>query len=284
MIGKYYPCNVDPNDSTEESARAVLQTLHTIYRSETHPARITTLNLRAKKYPHARLWFPPHLQSTVRKNEEQWTEIITHIESMEFMAKLLEQVSELQGLEIENLTPQQAHGLIQRILNDILATPQVKLATLNLLAERNKMIATNYPAPRTGKPRDLRHWEMITKEAPKDEPNAAQYQPLPPTYSTNTSPPPTAKAVSLYQDYVSFLAAPTGLPGEKPVPIEVFNEAYVYISTTTPQVRLSDADLSPLNLRNTAHITPQLFALPRNCDTEDIIDTLKASKLLPANM
>eukprot|EP00961_Rhodomonas_salina_P238906 3228274-Rhodomonas_salina.1 len=257
MIGKYYPCNVDPNDSTEESARIVLQTLHTIYRSETHPACITTLNFRAKKYPHARLWFPPHLQSMV---------------------------SELKGLVIDNLTPQQAHGLIQRILNDILATPQVKLATLNLLAEHNKMIATNYPAPSTGKPRDLRHWEMITKEAPKEEPDAAQYQPLPPTYSINTSPPPTAKVVSLYQDYVSFLAAPTGLPGEKPVPIEVFNEAYVYISTTTPQVRLSDADLSPLNLKNTVHITPQLFALPRNCDTEDIIDALKASKLLPANM
>eukprot|EP00961_Rhodomonas_salina_P231199 3123022-Rhodomonas_salina.1 len=104
------------------------------------------------------------------------------------------------------------------------------------------MITTNYPAPSTGKPRDLLHWEMITKEAPKDEPSAAQHQPLPPAYSTNTSPPPSAKVVLLYQDYVRFLAAPTGIPGEQPVPMEVFNEAYVHISTTTLQVRLSDAD------------------------------------------
>lgn len=109
MIGKYYPCKVDPNDSTEESARAVLQSLHAIFKTETHPASITTLNLRAKQYLHARLWFPPHLQSTVKKNEEQWTKIITHIESMKFMAKLLEQVSELKSLEIDTLTPQQEH-------------------------------------------------------------------------------------------------------------------------------------------------------------------------------
>lgn len=142
----------------------------------------------------------------------------------------------------------------------------------------------NYPAPHTGKPCDLLHWEMITKEAQRDEQSTAQYQPPPPAYSTNTSPPHSAKVVLLYQDYVRFLAAPTGIQGEKPVPIEVFNEAYVYISTTTLQVRLSDADLSPLNLKNTAHVTPQLFALPRNCNTEDIIDALKAAKLLPANM
>eukprot|EP00961_Rhodomonas_salina_P231200 3123022-Rhodomonas_salina.2 len=90
MIGKHYPCKVDPNDSTEESASAILQSLHTIFKTETHPACITTLNIRAKQYLHAPLWFPPHLQSTIKKSEEQWTEIITHIESMEFMAKLLE--------------------------------------------------------------------------------------------------------------------------------------------------------------------------------------------------